>query len=164
MVLVGRNNSQMRYWLMKSEPDVYSIEHLARESKPALWEGCRNYTVRNFLRDTMQDGDLAFFYHSNSDPSGIVGTMRIVGDPFPDPTQFEASSEYFDPKSPKETPRWIARNVSIVLKFNRVVTLAELRQTPGLEEMLVIKRGQRLSVMPVTEEEWKIVHSLVASP
>jgi predicted RNA-binding protein with PUA-like domain len=152
----------MRYWLMKSEPDVYSIDDLALESKPALWEGCRNYTVRNFLRDTMQDGDLAFFYHSNSDPSGIVGSMRIVGAPFPDPTQFEATSEYFDPKSPTGTPRWIARNVSIVEKFNRVVTLAELRQTPGLEEMLVIKRGQRLSVMPVTEEEWKIVHSLVA--
>ncbi len=148
------------YWLMKSEPDVYSIDDLARSSGPAMWEGCRNYTVRNFMRDRMADGDLAFFYHSNSDPSGIVGVMKIVGEAFPDPTQFDATSEYFDPKAPADGSRWLARNVVFVQKFNRVIPLNELRETPGLEEMLVTKRGQRLSVMPVTESEWAIVLAL----
>jgi predicted RNA-binding protein with PUA-like domain len=145
---------------MKSEPDVYSIDDLARAGGPAMWEGCRNYTVRNFFRDTMTDGDLAFFYHSNATPSGIVGTMRIVGDAYPDPTQFDPTSDYFDPKSPRENPRWILRDVEFVEKFNRMIPLAELRETPGLESMLVVQRGQRLSVMPVTPEEWKIISGL----
>lgn len=151
----------MRYWLMKSEPDVYSIDDLAKATKPAMWEGCRNYTVRNFLRDTMAPGDRAFFYHSNADPSGIVGTMEIVGDPYPDPTQFDPASDYYDAKSPKENPRWIARDVRLVVKFPRVIPLSELRATAGLEEMLVIRRGQRLSIMPVTPEEWRRIHELV---
>lgn len=150
----------MNYWLMKSEPDVYSIDDLARAGKPSMWEGCRNYTVRNFMRDTMKSGDLAFFYHSNSDPSGIVGVMRVVGEPYPDPTQFDPTSEYYDAKSPRETPRWLARDVEFVEKYARVLSLSELREVPGLEEMLVIRRGQRLSVMPVTEAEWNIVNAL----
>ena len=150
----------MQYWLMKSEPDTYSIDDLAAETKPALWEGCRNYSVRNFFRDTMQPGDLAFFYHSNADPSGIVGIMEIVGEPFPDPTQFDPASEYYDSKSDPATPRWLARNVRLIQKFARTISLAELRGTPGLEEMLVVRRGQRLSVMPVTPAEWQTVCSL----
>jgi predicted RNA-binding protein with PUA-like domain len=142
---------------MKSEPDVYSIDDLAREKKPALWEGCRNYTVRNFMRDTMKSGDLALFYHSCSDPSGVVGIMEIVGDPFADPTQFEPESEYFDPKSPRDAPRWLARNVKFVRKFKRTISLAELREAPGTSGMLVSRKGQRLSVMPVTDEEWAAV-------
>jgi len=145
---------------MKSEPDVYSIDDLAKESKPALWEGCRSYTVRNFFRDTMKSGDLAFFYNSNSKPSGIAGTMKIVGDAFPDPTQFDPRSRYFDAKSPKDQPRWLARNVQFIKKFRRVISLDDLRQVPGLEEMLVIRKGQRLSVLPVTEKEWKIINDL----
>lgn len=148
---------------MKSEPDVYSIDDLARAGGPAMWEGCRNYTVRNFMRDSMKPGDLAFFYHSVADPSGIAGVMRIVGEPYPDPTQFDADSEYYDPKSPRESPRWLARDVEFVSKYPRVLTLAELRTVAGLEEMLVLRRGQRLSVMPVTEAEWKIVESLVSA-
>jgi predicted RNA-binding protein with PUA-like domain len=148
------------YWLMKSEPDVYSIDHLARETKPALWEGCRNYTVRNFMRDLMKDGDLAFFYHSCADPSGVVGIMEIVGDAFADPTQFEPDSEYFDPKSPRDAPRWLARNVKFVRKFKRTIPLAELRDTASTSSMLVARKGQRLSVMPVTEEEWSAVLAL----
>lgn len=150
----------MRYWLMKSEPDVYGIDHLIAAGKPDMWEGCRNYTVRNFLRDEMQDGDLAFFYHSNADPSGIVGTMKVVGDPYPDPTQWDPSSKYHDPKSPRDNPRWFARDVQFLSKFPRTISLAELRETPGLEEMLVVRKGQRLSVMPVTPEEWEIVNRL----
>lgn len=150
----------MNYWLMKSEPDEYSVDDLAAEKAPAMWEGCRNYTVRNFLRDTMQAGDLAFFYHSSTDPSGIVGVMEIVGDAFPDPTQFDPEACFYDPKSSPEAPRWYARNVRLVERFSRVVPLAELREVPGLEGMLVIRKGQRLSVMPVTEEEWRIVNAL----
>lgn len=147
-------------WLMKSEPDVYGIDHLARETKPAMWEGCRNYTVRNYMRDTMKPGDLAFFHHSNADPSGIVGIMEIVGEPYPDPTQFDPKSHYFDAKSPRTAPRWLARDVKFVRKFARTVSLAEMRQTSGLENMLVIRKGQRLSVLPVTESEWEIVLGL----
>lgn len=149
----------MKYWLMKSEPDVYSIDDLAANS-PAMWEGCRNYTVRNFFRDTMSMGDLAFFYNSNSDPSGIIGIMEIVSEAYPDPTQFDPTSHYFDPKSPLDAPRWLLRDVSFREKFARVVPLAELRTIPGLEEMLVIKKGQRLSVLPVAEDEWRLITSL----
>ena len=145
---------------MKSEPDVYSIDDLARETKPALWEGCRNYTVRNFMRDAMVGGDLALFYHSNADPPGVVGIMEIVGDAFADPTQFDPNSEYYDPKSPREAPRWLARNVNFVRKFSRTVPLGELRESPGTASMLVSRKGQRLSVMPVTEDEWRAVLAL----
>jgi len=150
----------MGYWLMKSEPDCYSIDDLAAAGGPAMWEGCRNYTVRNFFRDTMQPGDMAFFYHSSTDPAGIVGTMKIVGDAYPDPTQFDPSSDYYDAKSPKDNPRWLLRDVVFVEKYARIVTLAELRTIPGLEEMQVLRKGQRLSVLPVTEDEWKIVTHL----
>jgi predicted RNA-binding protein with PUA-like domain len=149
----------MAYWLMKSEPDCYSIDDLMAKS-PAMWEGCRNYTVRNFFRDSMQVGDLAFFYNSNSSPSGIVGVMEICSEPYPDPTQFDPESDYYDPKSKVEDPRWILRDVKFVEKFKRIVPLAELKETPGLEDMLVNKKGQRLSVMPVTEQEWVIVNAL----
>ena len=150
----------MKYWLMKSEPDCYSIDDLKAEPKPAMWEGCRNYTVRNFMRDSMSDGDLAFFYHSSCEVPGIVGVMEIVGDAHPDPTQFDPTNEYYDPKSPADNPRWILRDVRFVEKFARTIPLAELRETPGLEGMEVLRRGQRLSVMPVTEAEWKIVMGL----
>ncbi len=150
----------MRYWLMKSEPDTYSIDDLKKSKGPAMWEGCRNYTVRNFFRDTMEPGDLAFFHHSNANPSGIIGVMEVVGEPYPDPTQFDPKSHYYDPKSPKDNPRWLARDVVFKEKFKRVISLAELKTIPGLEEMLVIRKGQRLSVMPVTEKEWEIVMGL----
>lgn len=149
----------MRHWLMKSEPDCYSIQDLERDSVN-MWEGCRNYTVRNFLRDTMQVGDLAFFYHSVTDPTGIVGIMEIASEAYPDPTQWDAKSEYFDAKSPKDAPRWFVRDVKFVKKFSRTISLSELKQTPGLEAMEVCKRGQRLSIMPVMESEWNIVLQL----
>lgn len=150
----------MATWLMKSEPDLYSIDDLARETGPALWEGCRNYTVRNFFRDTMREGDLAFFHHSNAKPPGIVGIMRIVGEPFPDPTQFDPASEYHDPKAPADGSRWLARNVELVERFDRMVTLDEMRRTPELEGFPLLMRGQRLSVMPVSDAHWSVVLSL----
>lgn len=149
----------MAYWLMKSEPDTYGIDDLEREGTN-MWEGCRNYTVRNFFRDSMQIGDKAFFHHSNANPSGIVGTMEIVSEAYPDPTQFDPNSDYYDPASKVDNPRWLLRDVKFLSKFKRVVSLAELKTVPGLEEMLVIRKGQRLSVMPVTDQEWKIVNSL----
>lgn len=145
---------------MKSEPECYSIDDLAAETKPAMWEGCRNYTVRNYFRDAMKDGDLAFFHHSNSEPNGIVGTMQIVGEPYPDPTQWDPKSDYYDPKSPPNNPRWLVRDVKFVEKYARTVSMAELREIPGLAEMHVLRRGQRLSVMPVTDAEWEIITSL----
>lgn len=144
---------------MKSEPDTYGIDDLEREGTN-MWEGCRNYTVRNFFRDSMQIGDLAFFHHSNVDPAGIVGVMEIVSEAYPDPTQFDPKSHYYDPKSPADAPRWLVRDVKFVRKFKRTVSLAEMRETPGLEDMWVTRKGQRLSVMPVTEAEWKIIMSL----
>jgi len=149
----------VNYWLMKSEPDCYSIDDLKSKS-PAMWEGCRNYTVRNFMRDTMKEGDLAFFYHSSCEVPGIVGTMEIVNEPYPDPTQFDPSSDYYDAKSPKDNPRWLVRDVKFLEKYDRVVSLQELKTIPGLEEMAVVQKGQRLSVMPVTEQEWKIITKL----
>lgn len=144
---------------MKSEPDTYGIDDLEREGTN-MWEGCRSYQVRNYFRDQMKIGDKAFFYHSNADPSGIVGTMEIVSEAYPDPTQFDPKSHYYDPKSTKDNPRWVLRDVKFLSKFKRTVSLAELREIDGLEKMLVIKKGQRLSVMPVTEQEWKIVLGL----
>lgn len=149
----------MAYWLMKSEPDVYGIDHLEKEGTN-MWEGCRNYVVRNFIRDEMKIGDLAFFHHSNSKPSGVIGTMEIVSEPYPDPTQWDPESHYYDPKSQKDKPRWFVRDVKFRSKFSRIISLAELRETPGLEEMLVNRKGQRLSIMPVTKKEWDIVNKL----
>lgn len=145
---------------MKSEPDCFSIDDLAAVGGPSMWEGCRNYTVRNFFRDSMQIGDKAFFYHSSCDPAGIVGTMEVVSEAYPDPTQFDPASDYYDEKSPKDNPRWLLRDVLFKEKLTRTITLAELRTIPGLEEMQVLRKGQRLSVMPVTEAEWNIVNAL----
>jgi predicted RNA-binding protein with PUA-like domain len=144
---------------MKSEPDCYSIDDQEKDGTN-LWEGCRNYTVRNFFRDSMKIGDQAFFYHSSCEVPGIVGVIECVSDAYPDPTQFDPKSDYYDPKSTKENPRWLTRDMKFVKKLPRIVTLAELKETPGLESMAVVQRGQRLSVMPVTDAEWKIVSSL----
>ena len=145
---------------MKSEPECYSIDDLRAAGGPAMWEGCRNYTVRNFFRDSMRVGDMAFFYHSTQAPVGVIGTMAIVSDAYPDPTQFDPASDYFDPKSPPDAPRWLVRDVIFKEKFLRTVPLSELRGVPGLEGCAVLQRGQRLSVMPVSAAEWAIVNGL----
>lgn len=140
----------MRYWLMKSEPDVYSIADLERN--PAeIWDGVRNYQARNFLRE-MQVGDSAFFYHSNTKPPGIVGLMRIIEADIIDPTQFDNESKYYDPKSDPENPRWRTVKVGYGETFKEQITLEVLKANFDPEELLVVKRGNRLSVMPVQEQ------------
>jgi predicted RNA-binding protein with PUA-like domain len=137
---------------MKSEPDVYSIDDLARERR-GTWEGVRNFQARNHMR-SMREGELAFFYHSSTEPPGIVGLMKIAREAYPDPTQFDAKSPYYDEKSKKEAPRWDRVDVEFVEKLPRPITLAELREDPACAEMLVIRRGMRLSVQPVAAEHF----------
>ena len=139
----------MNYWLMKSEPDVYSIEDLERD-RQTLWDGVRNYQARNFLR-SMQPGDLIFFYHSNTTPPGIIGLMKVVKPDIVDPSQFDPKSKYCDPKSPTDNPRWRTVSVEFVEQFPTLVTLDTLRQTFPPDELLVVRQGNRLSVLPVPD-------------
>jgi predicted RNA-binding protein with PUA-like domain len=137
----------MHYWLMKSEPDVYSVDDLARE-KVGTWEGVRNYQARNHMR-AMRAGELAFFYHSSVEPPGLAGLMRVHREAYPDPTQFDPKSPYFDAKSRPDAPRWERVDVAFVEKLPRFVPLEELKSDPKCAGMLVIQRGMRLSVQPV---------------
>lgn len=150
----------MKYWLMKNEPDDYSIDDLAAEpNQTDHWDGIRNYQVRNFFRDTMETGDLSFFYHSNCAVPGVVGVMRIVSDAYADHTAFDPNEKYYDAKSDPDNPRWLMVDVQLVEKFDRMVTLKEMRQEPKLEGMRILQRGNRLSVTPLTKDEWDhIVH------
>lgn len=149
----------MNYWLMKSEPQVYSLDNLKQEQQ-TIWDGVRNYQARNFLRQ-MEVGDLAFFYHSNTKPPGIVGLMKIVESNVVDPTQFEANSKYYDPKSTQESPRWQTVTVKFKQDFEQIISLAQLKQTFSGEELLVVKKGNRLSVMPVAEQVAKQILTIV---
>lgn len=146
----------MRHWLIKSEPDVFSIDHLA-EVKREPWNGVRNYQARNYMWKEMTAGDLALFYHSNAKPPGITGIARVVGDPYPDPTQFDEASEYYDPKSKVEMPRWWLTDFEFVSKFKQMLTLETLKTDPLLSEMLVCQRGTRLSITPVDPLHYKRV-------
>ncbi|KAA0224797.1 EVE domain-containing protein [Fimbriimonadia bacterium ATM] len=147
-----------RKWLFKSEPNCYSYDDLLAEpSGVGHWDGVRSYQVRNMMRDEMSVGDLVLFYHSSCPEPGIVGTAEIVSAAKPDPTQFDPASENFDPKSDPKNPRWLMVDIRPLKKFDRLVPLAELKATPGLEGMVVTKRGNRLSITPVTNEEWEIV-------
>ena len=145
-----------RYWLMKSEPSAFSIDDLARVGKTG-WEGVRNYTARNFLRDEVKQGDEVLFYHSSAEPTGVAGIARVSRGAYPDPTQFDKKSDYHDPGSKKDDPRWLAVEVAFVRKLPRVVTLAELKANPALADMLVTKKGSRHSVQPVTPAEFAAV-------
>jgi predicted RNA-binding protein with PUA-like domain len=150
----------MRYWLFKSEPETFGIDHLAKKPQQTEhWDGVRNYQVRNLLRDEIQRGDRAFFYHSNCTPPGIVGMMEIVKAGYPDSTALDPESKYYDSKSSRAKPRWFMVDVRFVKKFPRMITLEELKQHPLLENMAVAKRGSRLSITPVTPEEWKVICS-----
>jgi predicted RNA-binding protein with PUA-like domain len=139
----------MNYWLMKSEPDVYSIADL-KGDRTSIWDGVRNYQARNFMRE-MSRGDLVFFYHSNTKFSGIAGLMRVVETGLPDPTQFDMKSEYYDPKSQLDAPRWQTVKVEFVEEFAKLISLDELKQKFSADEILVVRKGNRLSVMPVSE-------------
>jgi predicted RNA-binding protein with PUA-like domain len=147
----------MRYWLMKSEPDEASIDDLANAPSRTLpWTGVRNYQARNFMRDTMQLGDGVLFYHSSCPEPGIAGLARVVSHAYPDPTQFDPKSDYFDPKSTRESPRWMLVDVEFVKK-TPLIALAELRKHPQLADMRVLAKGNRLSITPVTEAEWRFI-------
>ena len=141
----------MKYWLMKSEPDVYGIDHLAQQPKKTdHWDGIRNYQVRNMIRDEMKKGDQAFFYHSNCKEPGIVGIVKVVKEAYPDHTAF-------DPKSDPENPRWLMLDVQFVCKFARTISLQELKTYKSLSEMLILRRGNRLSITPVSKKHWDFI-------
>ena len=150
----------MRYWLMKSEPDDVSIDDLAEMPKKTVaWYGVRNYTARNYMRDQMQLGDLAFFYHSSCPEPGIAGIVRVSKLAYPDASQFDKKSKYYDAKATREAPRWFNVEVTLVKK-TRLVALAELRTEKSVATMIVLQRGNRLSITPVTPQEWKAVDRL----
>jgi predicted RNA-binding protein with PUA-like domain len=145
----------MRYWLMKSEPDEASIDDLARAGT-LPWTGVRNYQARNFMRDTMRPGDGVLFYHSSCPEPGIAGLAEVCSLPYPDPTQFDPASPYYDAKSNPEAPRWSLVDVRFVEK-SPLIALAALREQPALADMRVLAKGNRLSITPVSTEEWKYI-------
>ena len=148
----------MNRWLLKSEPDVFSFaDLLAAPRKTTCWDGVRNYQARNTLRDQMQRGDLAFFYHSNADPAGIAGICEVVREGYPDHTAFDPRDPHHDPKSTPDAPTWYMVDVKAVRAFPRLVSLAELKGVKGLERMALLQKGSRLSVQPVSAAEWDIV-------
>ena len=152
----------MSYWLMKSEPDEFSIDDLVRAPKKTTpWFGVRNYLARNYMRDAMKVGDGVLFYHSSCPEPGIAGLAKVASTPYPDETQFDPKGKYFDPKATRETPRWMLVDVKLERK-TRLVTLAEMRAEKALEGMITLQRGNRLSITPVTPAEWKHVARLMA--
>ena len=151
-----------RTWLFKSEADVFSIDDLAAaKDRTTFWDGVRNYQARNLMRDEIRKGDLVLYYHSNSTPTGVAGIARVVRNAYPDPTQFDPRSAYHDPKSPPDDPRWLCVDVKLVKKLPRVIELSELKANPELANMMVTQRGARLSVQPVTQEEYAAVLAMV---
>jgi predicted RNA-binding protein with PUA-like domain len=151
---------EQQYWLMKSEPDEASIDTL-QAAGTLPWTGVRNYQARNFMRDTMRLGDGVLFYHSSCPEPGIAGLAEVCSAAYPDPTQFDPDSPYFDPKSSQDAPRWLLVDVSFQRK-TPLISLADLRAHPELENMIVLRRGNRLSITPVTPDEWRfIAHELM---
>jgi predicted RNA-binding protein with PUA-like domain len=149
----------MRHWLIKSEPVVFSIDDLAKVKREP-WTGVRNYQARNFMWNDMQPGDLALFYHSNAKPPGIAGVAKVAGLPYPDSTQFDPNSEYFDPRATREKPRWWLVDFYFVGKFDEILTLEAIKADPILSEMMVCQRGTRLSITPVDPPHFKLVCKL----
>ena len=148
-----------RYWLLKCEPEAYTIEDLERDGT-ATWEGVRNFQARNSMRDDMKVGDGVLFYASNAEPSGVTGLAEISREAYPDPYAFKKGHKYFDPKSDPENPTWMMVDIRFVARFAEIIPLAILKETPGLEKMVVTQKGSRLSVQPVTQEEFEIVKRL----
>ena len=146
----------MRYWLMKSEPDVFSIDDFARVGVEP-WTGVRNYQARNFMRDGMSEGDGVLFYHSSCAVPGVAGIARVASAAYPDPTQFERKSDYFDPKSTHESPRWMHIDVRFERKLARTIALTELKAEPRLDGFALLQRGNRLSILPVTKAQWTVI-------
>ena len=151
----------MNHWLFKSEPETFSIDTLARKPKQTThWDGVRNYQARNMLRDQIKVGDQVFFYHSNCNPPGIVGIAEVVKAGYPDSTAFDPESKYYDPSSSPDKPRWFMVDIRLVKKFPRIVTLEEIKNQPELQNMQVARRGNRLSITPVSAKEWETIQRL----
>lgn len=149
----------MAYWLMKSEPDVFSIDDLAKAGREQ-WDSIRNYQARNMMRDDMRIGDEIFFYHSSCKEPGVVGIAKVASKPYPDPTQFNKKSNYFDATSDKENPRWMLVDVEYVRKLSRTISLTEIKAEKSLADMILTRKGNRLSIMPVEKKHWNKVLSL----
>ena len=149
----------MNYWLMKSEPGAFSIDDLKRKRQEP-WDGVRNYQARNFMRDDMRPGDKVFFYHSNCAVPGIVGIAEVATDAYPDPSQFDPKGNYFDPGSSRDNPRWMLVDVKFVKKLKRTISLEELKTDDTLAQMPLLRKGNRLSVMPVEAAHWKYILTL----
>lgn len=148
----------MNYWLMKSEPDVFSIDDLAAAPKKTThWDGVRNYQARNYMRDDMKKGDLVFFYHSNAKPPGIAGIATIAKESYPDFTAFDPADKHFDPKSKQESPTWYMVDLKFVKKFDHLITLPELKKQKSLDGMALLQKGSRLSVQPVTKKQYEAI-------
>jgi predicted RNA-binding protein with PUA-like domain len=153
----------MNHWLMKTEPSTFGVDDLAKKpKKTAMWDGVRNYQARNMLRDDFRKGDLAFIYHSSSDVTGIAGIAQVVRTAYPDPTQFDRRSDHFDAGSKRGDPRWFVVDVQLKRRLKRVITLDELRAHAdgALDGMLLLKRGNRLSITPISEAHWDFILSL----
>jgi len=151
--------AKRKYWLVKSEPDVYSLDDLERDGT-TCWDGVRNYTARNFMRDEMKIGDGVLYYHSRVDPMAIVGVAKVSKESHPDRTQFDKKSHYYDPKATPESPRWFLVDITFAGRFEHPLTLSELKGDPKLEGLPLIQKGQRLSVQPVEEGHWKHILKL----
>jgi predicted RNA-binding protein with PUA-like domain len=151
----------MNYWLMKSEPDVFSFQDLkSRPKKTEPWNGVRNYQARNFMRDDMQEGDLILFYHSSCDVPGVYGIAKVGSKPYPDSTQFDKKSEYYDPKATVENPRWFLVDVTFAKDLKHHVSLEELKKCDELKDMRLMQKGNRLSILPVAPEEFEFIVGL----
>ncbi len=148
-----------RYWLFKSEPEVFGIDDLERDGA-TFWEGVRNYQARNFMRDDMREGDGVLYYHSNAKPPAIVGIARVCNGAYPDFTQFDSGHKYFDPKASQANPRWLMVDIEFIARFPNPLPLPELKENPDLDGMLLLKKGQRLSIQPVEPEHWRRVCKL----
>lgn len=153
-----------KYWLFKSEAGCYPIEALEKmPNSTDMWDGVRNYQARNMMRDEVKKGDWVLFYHSSGDPTGVAGTCVVTKEAFPDPTAVDPNEQHYDPKATRDNPRWVAVEVQLKKIFKRVVPLAEMKQTPGLEDMMVNKKGMRLSIQPVRKAEWDIVLKMAST-
>jgi predicted RNA-binding protein with PUA-like domain len=151
----------MNYWLMKSEPDVFSFQDLKKRPKQTEpWNGVRNYQARNFMRDEMKEGDLVLFYHSSCEIPGVAGIAKVSSKPYPDQTQFDKRSEYYYPKATLEYPRWFLVDVSFAEDLKKYVSLVELKHQKNLSEMRLLQRGNRLSILPVTKDEFHLIRKL----
>ena len=149
----------MNYWLLKSEPDVFGLDDL-KQVKTEPWDGVRNYQARNMMRDDMKKGDLAFFYHSNCKVPGIAGIMKVVAESHPDELQFDKNSPYYDPKSQRDKPRWFCVDVAYERHLQRLISLQELKEVTDLEDLPLVRKGNRLSIMPVTQQQWQTILAL----